>query len=161
MYQYSLTWFINLYTQSIANSEKSNDLQERIGNLNNHFTLSIYNNVCRSLFEKDKLLFSLLLCIGVLKGRKEVDDESWRFLLTGGVALDNPHPNPFPSWLSDKSWGEIVRASDLPELKGLMNGKREKEKERERGREKEDIKKYMCTCYYVWYHLCVLFRFQS
>ncbi|XP_003391067.2 PREDICTED: dynein heavy chain 3, axonemal-like [Amphimedon queenslandica] len=121
MYQYSLTWFINLYTQSIANSVKSTDLQERIANLNDHFTLSIYNNVCRSLFEKDKLLFSILLCIGLLKGRGEVEDESWRFLLTGGVALENPHPNPFPSWLSDKSWGEIVRASNLPELKGLMN----------------------------------------
>lgn len=122
MYQYSLTWFINLYIQSIANSSKSTDLQERIHNLNDHFTLSIYKNVCRSLFEKDKLLFSFLLCIGLLKGKGEVDEESWRFLLTGGVALENPHPNPFPQWLTDKSWGEIVRASQLPQLKGLMNG---------------------------------------
>lgn len=120
MYQYSLTWFINLYIQSIANSTKSSDLQERIQNLNDHFTLSIYNNVCRSLFEKDKLLFSFILCIGILKGRGEVDEDTWRFLLTGGVALENPHPNPFPQWLSDKSWGEIVRVSDLPRFKGLM-----------------------------------------
>lgn len=77
--------------------------------------------MCRSLFEKDKLLFSFILSIGILKGRGEVDDVSWRFLLTGGVALDNPHPNPFPSWLSDKSWGEIVRASELPQLKGLKD----------------------------------------
>ena len=120
MYQYSLTWFINLYIQSIANSNKSTDLSQRIQSLNDHFTQSIYNNVCRSLFEKDKLLFSFILCIGLLKSRGEVEEDCWRFLLTGGVALDNPHPNPCPQWLTDKSWGEVVRASNLTILNGLM-----------------------------------------
>ena len=50
----------------------------------------------------------------------------WRFLLTGGVALDNPHPNPASEWLSDKSWSEIVRASALPNLKGYMEHVQEK-----------------------------------
>ncbi|CAD5122382.1 DgyrCDS10813 [Dimorphilus gyrociliatus] len=120
MYQYSLVWFINLYLQSIANSEPSTDLETRIENLNEHFSDSIYKNVCRSLFEKDKLLFSFLLCIGILKGRGQIDDTVWRFLLTGGVALENPHPNPASDWLIDKSWSEIVRASDLPNLKNFM-----------------------------------------
>jgi dynein heavy chain len=121
MYQYSLTWFINLYLQSITNSAKSADLEERIQNLNDHFTNSIYCNVCRSLFEKEKLLFSFTLTIGILKGRNEVQDDVWRFLLTGGVALENPHPNPYPEWLTEKAWGEIVRASALRGLEGLMN----------------------------------------
>uniref|UniRef100_A0A669PS64 Dynein axonemal heavy chain 3 n=1 Tax=Phasianus colchicus TaxID=9054 RepID=A0A669PS64_PHACC len=125
MYQYSLTWFINLYVQSIAKSKKSEDLEERIKNIIEHFTTSIYNNVCRSLFEKDKLLFSLLLTVGIMKGRGQIDDEVWRFLLTGGVALDNPHPNPAPDWLSDRSWAELVRASCLRSLQGLMEHVRE------------------------------------
>ncbi|XP_035226897.1 dynein heavy chain 3, axonemal-like isoform X2 [Stegodyphus dumicola] len=120
MYQYSLAWFIALYYQSIENSEKSPELEKRISCLNEHFTASIYRNVCRSLFEKDKLLFSFLLCIGILRGRNEVDEDTWRFLLTGGVALENPYPNPAPEWLTDRAWSEIVRASNLPPLEGLM-----------------------------------------
>uniref|UniRef100_A0A5F8HDN5 Dynein axonemal heavy chain 3 n=1 Tax=Monodelphis domestica TaxID=13616 RepID=A0A5F8HDN5_MONDO len=107
--------------QSLANSEKSDILEHRIENIIDHFTVSIYNNVCRSLFEKDKLLFSLLLTVGIMKGKDEIDDEVWRFLLTGGVALDNPYPNPAPEWLSEKSWAEIVRATLLPNLEGLKD----------------------------------------
>lgn len=69
MYQYSLVWFINLYNNSIINSEKSAVLDERIAFLNQHFTNSIYRNVCRSLFEKDKLLFSFILCIQLQNGK--------------------------------------------------------------------------------------------
>lgn len=32
------------------------------------------------------------------------------------MALDNPFPNPASEWLSEKSWSEVVRASNL---KGL------------------------------------------
>jgi len=37
----------------------------------------------RSLFEKDKLLFSFLLCSRILGAKGEVDAAEWMFLLTG------------------------------------------------------------------------------
>lgn len=61
--------FINLYNQAILNSPKSDNLDERLSGLNAYFTRSIYENVCRSLFEKDKLIFSLVLTLGILRAK--------------------------------------------------------------------------------------------
>lgn len=121
MYQYSLAWFINLYSSSITNSRQSKDLASRIHFLNEHFTSSIYRNVCRSLFEKDKLVFSFVLCVALMKSKGEFDMETWKFLLTGGIALENPYANPAPEWLSDKAWSEIVRVSTMKPFAKLMS----------------------------------------
>ncbi|KAJ3210279.1 Dynein heavy chain 7, axonemal [Dinochytrium kinnereticum] len=120
MYQYSLNWFIDLFVNSIAASNKSSVLKRRLKNLESYFTYSLYCNVCRSLFEKDKLLFSFLLCIAILRSRSELDDSELQFLITGGIGLGaNALPNPDPTWLSDKAWNELCKLSDLTFFNGL------------------------------------------
>uniref|UniRef100_A0A8D3BVT1 Dynein axonemal heavy chain 12 n=1 Tax=Scophthalmus maximus TaxID=52904 RepID=A0A8D3BVT1_SCOMX len=119
MYQYSLSWFVNLYINSIQESNKSKILERRLQYLTNHFTYNLYCNVCRSLFERDKLLFSFLLCSNLLLAKKEIEYSDFMFLLTGGVGLQEALANPDPSWLQDRSWEEICRANELPGLRGI------------------------------------------
>ena len=78
---------------------------------------TVYNNILKPLHISPLIVLFLPFYF-----RGEVNEQAWRFLLTGGVALENPHPNPFPHWLSEKSWGEVVRASDLPKMKGWFKG---------------------------------------
>ncbi|NWI88768.1 DYH7 protein, partial [Pitta sordida] len=121
MYQYSLSWFVNLFISSIHDSNKSKILKKRLQYLNDHFTYNLYCQVCRSLFETDKLLFSFLLCCNLLIANNEIEHQEFMFLLTGGVGLKNEYQNPDPSWLSDKTWDELCRASEMPALERLRS----------------------------------------
>jgi dynein heavy chain len=119
MYQYSLEWFINLFILAIEKAEKTNIIEERLKNLNDSFSYILYVNVCRSLFEKDKLLFSFLLTSKILLGENKMSPSLFRFFLQGNTAMDLEKPNPLQDgWLSDKSWGEIIA---LSKNKGFEN----------------------------------------
>jgi len=75
-----------------------------------------YVDVCNEIHKRVlcmQLLFSFFLCVNILKHNKEVNEEEWRFLLTGGVRLDNPHHNTM-AWLPDRSWDEICRLENIP-----------------------------------------------
>ncbi|EGR31445.1 hypothetical protein IMG5_109350, partial [Ichthyophthirius multifiliis] len=126
MYQYSLVYYLDLFTQGILNSEKSDDFEKRLQILKEYFLYSLYSNICRSLFEKDKLVFSILLSVRLLEFRGEENiQEFWRFLLTGGVSINEhlPEKPEHLSWLSMKNWGEINRLSDLHGFKGFYTVK--------------------------------------
>lgn len=120
MYQYSLTWFINLYIISIENANKSKDLDKRLKFLRDTFTYNLYSNVCRSLFDKDKLMYSYVMCSKMMLAAGEMIQEEHMFLITGGIAVQNTIPKPV-DWIPDKGWDEICRLDDLPTYKGFKN----------------------------------------
>jgi len=135
MYQYSFEWFMSLFVNSVGESALSDEIAKRLENINDHFTLSLFQNVCRSLFEKHKLVFSFLLAISILQGADRIDPEEWRFLVTGGSVSassgSNSSGNAGPeaiqgrrrspaAWLTDESWNVIQSFSEsLPTFRGF------------------------------------------
>jgi hypothetical protein len=115
----------NVDTNNLESSPLVNDISRcvpeaeraihRILLLNNWFANNVYTNVCRSLFEKHKLLFSLMLTIQLMNCATphQANDVNMylRFLMTGGTA--SVPVNQCKAWLSDTSWAEICRLSTL------------------------------------------------
>ena len=106
MYQYSLTWFRNLFVQAIRLADPSDDIKVRLDSLNNFFTYYVYINVCRSLFEKHKLIFSFLMTVKILQGDHTIDSGEWMFIISGKCLSSVNKENPL-DWLDGRMWGEF------------------------------------------------------
>lgn len=69
------------------------DIVERVSIIIEHFTFLLYQNVCRSLFERHKLLFAFLLCARILLDKGVIRHNEFNFLLNGGkieqVSINN------------------------------------------------------------------------
>jgi len=46
-------------------------------------TSSFYTNICRGLFEKDKLLYSFTISVNISLESKEINQREWAFFLRG------------------------------------------------------------------------------
>ena len=111
-------------------------MEKRVKDVNDNLTYLLYCNISTSLFEKDKLLFSFLLCTKILQERKELDPVEWRFFMVGkveviedtGSTVDASRKKtvtrtfvniPAPSWIPDKNWKECLELSKLPAFKEI------------------------------------------
>ncbi|XP_072937032.1 dynein axonemal heavy chain 7 [Epargyreus clarus] len=119
MYQYSLGWFEGLFTASIDNTEKVDDIVERLAILRAHFTYSLYANICRSLFEKDKLVFSLLLTITIMVAEGRLAQGHVLFLLGG--AQPRHVPRCPVAFLSPQAWTEFNGLNEIDAFHGIVD----------------------------------------
>jgi dynein heavy chain len=119
MYQYSLQWFTILFIRTTQEADMSDDQAERINILKEYFTYLLYDQVCRSLFEEHKLLFSFLVTIALQESRGKVEATEWRFLITGQSLEPIDVPNPDPSWIIKRMWTEVTCMSGVGCWKGF------------------------------------------
>ena len=80
-------------------------------------------NFVRGLFEKDKLVFSFMLCVDIMKISLLVTDEDWNYFVRGptGVTVHVP-PKPDFEWLHPGQWNEANNMNAvLRAFKGLRD----------------------------------------
>ena len=124
MYQYSLQWFTQLFVRGISAAPPSNEVTQRVENLNLFFsTFSVYTNICRSLFERHKLLFSFILCVKILQGENIIDALEYRFLLSGISPEHIDHQMPQTNWLEKNVWDDLGEMAGLPFFKRKLPDK--------------------------------------
>ena len=83
MYQYSLEFFSKLFNRRLDKSEKSDHLEKRLSILISDVTESFFINICRGLFEKDKLLYAFLNASSILRRSGAISIDEWNFFLRG------------------------------------------------------------------------------
>lgn len=110
MYQYSLQFFVKLVQLEIKATEKPADysdenkqmLTQHLNNVIGGMTISFYNQICRGLFNKDKLILSLLVSTAIGRHHGSVKEDEWQYFVraTALVASDiAPKPESL-SWFS-------------------------------------------------------------
>ena len=128
MYQYSLQWFVEaVFVSTLRKSEQSSDVEVRKATLIEAVTYSLYDNICRSVFVRHKLLLSFMMTANIMEDAGTLDLAVWRFITSGQVAPSEDASvapdavNPEDDWLEEQAWQEIKQIDSLPQFKGLAS----------------------------------------
>jgi dynein heavy chain len=103
-YEYSLSWYSKMYLRAIESSEKSTFVEQRIDNVSEQLNLIIYSNVCRGLYEKDKLIFSLLLAIALMRKEYRINEKQLQFFVSPFDYIKFKDEKSKVEWMSDTIW---------------------------------------------------------
>eukprot|EP00435_Cladocopium_sp_Y103_P017660 s1686_g4.t1 len=123
MYQFSLFYFVRLFKTCMDKAAKSDDIDIRMTNLGNQILNGIFQNVCRGLFEDNKLTCSFLIATALQRHAGEISPTEWSLLLRGVGLLDmSGRPaNPDTDFFTEKMWDfvyaiQMYSADRCPDL---------------------------------------------
>lgn len=154
VYYYSINWFINQVLESsireipYIQKEKGEkkDFKKRVSELKQSFLSRVYNSVCQSLYNKDKLLFAFLLLLRVLEFEGKLKSNHINYLLKGIIdrsltqeelLYNKKMESQRPKFIMEKIWEQIIFLSHLSEYNGIC----------------EDIIENS-NKYEIWFYLC-------
>ncbi|XP_008070221.1 dynein heavy chain 9, axonemal-like [Carlito syrichta] len=116
MYQFSLKAFSIVFQKAVERAAADKSLKERVTNLIDSITFSVYQYTTRGLFECDKLTYLAQLTFQILLMNQEVNAAELDFLLRSPVQTGTASPVEF---LSHQAWGGIKALSSMEEFCNL------------------------------------------
>lgn len=123
MYQNSLKQFLELFDQAMNEAEKNPTVSIRCKNIMEEASHLTWFYFTRAVFERHKLLYTLLLTLKMQMKAGEVKADEFSMLLKGGAALDLKGQKRKPGdWLPDNSWLHLCQLGmTFPLFKDVTN----------------------------------------
>ncbi|XP_014668470.1 PREDICTED: LOW QUALITY PROTEIN: dynein beta chain, ciliary-like [Priapulus caudatus] len=116
IYQFSLKAFSVVFQKAIERAEPSDDVRQRVVNLIDCITYSVFVYTTRGLFECDKLIFTAQMAFLVLIMNREIAPAELDFLLRFPVVVNVTSPVDF---LPNHGWGGVKALSALEDFRNL------------------------------------------
>lgn len=116
VYQFSLQWFQHHFVKNLRETIASSKIDDRLANLKISFTKHLYAAVYPTLFARDRLVFSFMICIDVAKTQRDINDEQLKFIFSqvGGDEEGKCFAVPDSVfWIDQKSWNLLNAATEL------------------------------------------------
>ncbi|XP_043570411.1 dynein axonemal heavy chain 9-like isoform X1 [Chiloscyllium plagiosum] len=116
MYQFSLKAFSVVFQMAVNRAPADEVLKQRVANLIDSITFSVFQYTTRGLFECDKLTYTAQVTFQILLINKEINPNELDFLLRYPAQPGLSSPVDF---LSNQSWGGIKALSTMDEFRNL------------------------------------------
>ncbi|RVE68725.1 hypothetical protein OJAV_G00094270 [Oryzias javanicus] len=116
MYQFSLKAFSVVFQRAVKKAKPEEEVQQRVSNLTDSITFSVFQYTTRGLFECDKLMFVTQLVFQVLRMNNEINPVELDFLLRCPIQPGVTSP---VDYLSNQAWGGIKSLGSMEEFRNL------------------------------------------
>ncbi|XP_041975803.1 dynein beta chain, ciliary [Aricia agestis] len=116
IYQFSLKAFSVVFQKAISKAEPCEEVSQRIKNLIDCITYSVFQYTSRGLFECDKLIFASQMTFQILLMSEDISPAELDFFLRFPI---KPHVTSPVDFLSNQSWGGICSLASKDEFRNL------------------------------------------